>query len=117
MSGTDLTTQEARPRVEIDLSIYAPLFEDDTISDDDKMALLNALWSMILSFAQIGWGVHPVQQAQSARGRHEIGCGKAAGHTDECTGESRDMLSSSFPMLTGHFDGVAASGTRDMRES
>lgn len=117
MSGTDLTTQDTRPRVEIDLSVYAPLLEDDAISDEDKRTLLNALWSMILSFAQIGWGVHPVQQAQAARGRHEIGCGKGAGQADERAAESADVLSSSLPMLTGHFDGVASSGARDMRES
>ncbi len=72
---SEATTGKA-PALEIDLDVYLPLFEDESISDDDKRKLLEALWSVIMSFVQLGWGVHPVQQAKAARNAGQDACGQ-----------------------------------------
>lgn len=56
------------PSLEVDLEVYRPLLDDSLVSEEDKLLLLEALWSIMLSFAQLGWGVHPAQQAQGACG-------------------------------------------------
>jgi hypothetical protein len=47
----------------IDWDAYLPFFEDDDISEADKQELIEALWSIVVSFVDLGFGVHPVQQA------------------------------------------------------
>jgi hypothetical protein len=47
----------------IDWDAYLPFFEDEDISEADKQELIEALWSIVVSFVDLGFGVHPVQQA------------------------------------------------------
>ena len=69
-------TSAAPPKLEIDYDLYASYFEDENISEADKRELLDSLWSIICSFVQMGWGVHPVQQAQDSRNFAKIACGQ-----------------------------------------
>jgi hypothetical protein len=96
------------PMLEIDLGCYKPLFDDPGISDEDKMALLEALWSIVISFAQIGWGVHPVQQAQAARKSREIACGQVGEIFDHDPDEASPMVESDIPLLMGPFESAAS---------
>lgn len=109
MSDVDDTPVDETKRLEIDLSVYAPLFEDETISDADKMALLEALWSVIMTFAQIGWGVHPVQQAQAARTLRESRCGQHAESGARGGIASLAMIELNETYLSGEFDSAAIS--------
>lgn len=107
MTQTDAIEPVPPPRLEVDLACYLPLFEDEAISDEDKMALLKSLWSIIMSFAQIGWGVHPVQQAVAARASREIACGQAGEHPDHHPGASSPMVESGIPLLMQPFVSAA----------
>ncbi|MEM5474816.1 hypothetical protein [Pacificibacter sp. AS14] len=42
---------------------YLPFFEDEDISEDQKREMIEALWSIMVSFVDLGFGIHPVQQA------------------------------------------------------
>jgi hypothetical protein len=55
--------ETAPPSLTIDWDAYLPFFEDEDISEEDKNALIEALWSIVVSFVDLGFGVHPVQQA------------------------------------------------------
>ena len=68
--------------LELDFEAYAPFLEDADISDDDKRQLIEALWSVVVSFVQLGYGLSPVQQALEARQLADPACGQFA--------ESRD---------------------------
>ncbi|MEM7544171.1 MAG: hypothetical protein AAF367_01420 [Pseudomonadota bacterium] len=59
----EFNPETAPPRLEIDWDVYLPFFEDEDISDEDKRQLIEALWSIVVSFVDLGFGVHPVQQA------------------------------------------------------
>ena len=50
------------PSLELDLEAYAPYLESADISEEDKRQLIEMLWSIVVSFVQLGYGVTPVQQ-------------------------------------------------------
>jgi|GEM_PF-2739078 len=53
----------------LDHARYAKQVADLDISDEDARAFIEALWSVMVAFVDIGWGVDAVQQAcgQSVR--------------------------------------------------
>ena len=59
----DFNPETAPPTLNIDWDAYLPFFEDEDISENDKQELIEALWSIVVSFVDLGFGVHPVQQA------------------------------------------------------
>ncbi len=76
-----------RPAVEIDYEEYLRFLEDDDISEADKRELLGLLWSIVCEFVAMGFGVHPVQQAQESCGKPEENTPKPAqsnGHGVNC---------------------------------
>ncbi|ATG48830.1 hypothetical protein CEW89_15390 [Celeribacter ethanolicus] len=57
----DFNPETAPPRLTIDWDAYLPFFENEEISDQDKQELIEALWAIVVSFVDLGFGVHPVQ--------------------------------------------------------
>jgi len=60
---SEFNPETAPPSLSIDWDAYLPFFEDEDISEADKQELIEALWSIVVSFVDLGFGVHPVQQA------------------------------------------------------
>ncbi|MEM6890132.1 MAG: hypothetical protein AAF636_18655 [Pseudomonadota bacterium] len=50
-------------RVEIDVEKYQAYLDDPSLGDAQREELLRALWSIISAFVELGFGVHPTQQA------------------------------------------------------
>ncbi|MBT8154034.1 hypothetical protein KMP13_09000 [Epibacterium ulvae] len=59
----ELNPETAPPRLSIDWDAYMPFFEDEGITDAQKREMIEALWSIMVSFVDLGFGVHPIQQA------------------------------------------------------
>jgi len=60
-----------RPLVlSIDYEKYEHYLEDSNLTEAQKQEFLQALWNIIVNFVDLGFGVHPVQQAIAAS------CGK-----------------------------------------
>ena len=57
--------------VTVDYEKYFHFLEDADISDQDKRELLQTLWGIICEFVTLGFGVHPVQEAQKPCGKRE----------------------------------------------
>ena len=55
--------ETAPPTLSIDWDACLPFFEDEDISEQEKRELIEALWSIVVSFVDLGFGVHPVLQA------------------------------------------------------
>lgn len=53
--------------VEVDYALYEGMLDDPAMSKADKRLLIDTLWGVVTSFVELGFGVHPVQQAQEAR--------------------------------------------------
>jgi len=52
----------ARPIVTVDVDKYKSWIEDSGLSDAEKTEFLQALWSIVVTFVELGFGVHPLQE-------------------------------------------------------
>lgn len=57
--------------VEVDYELYEAMLEDPSMSKADKRLLIDTLWNIVTNFVELGFGVHPVQQAANARALRE----------------------------------------------
>ena len=58
-----------KPSVKVDYERYAHFLEDSDLSDEDKARFLETIWKIVVSFVDLGFGVHPVLQAQEPCGQ------------------------------------------------
>jgi len=49
------------PTLTIDWELYGQHLEDSDMSDAEKRKFIEALWSIVVSFVDLGFGVHPAQ--------------------------------------------------------
>jgi len=55
------------PALEFNPEEFAHFIEDFDLSDAEKREYLDMIWSIIVSFVDLGFGIHPVQQACGKR--------------------------------------------------
>lgn len=63
---------ETYPALRLDVALYQDYLDDPSMSEQDKHELITALWSIVVSFVDLGFGIHPLQQAQNSH-KHEHG--------------------------------------------
>ena len=54
----------APPSLTIDWDLYGSYLEDSDLSDEEKRECIQDLWNLVVSFVELGFGVHPIQQAK-----------------------------------------------------
>ena len=74
----------AEPPFTLDYEAYAPYLEDSNMSEAQKREFLETLWSIIVSFVDLGFGAHPIQQA----------CGEERAQAKNFAFDSPDMVGS-----------------------
>lgn len=47
----------------IDYDLYATYLEDSDLTDEQKREFINTLWNIMVGFVDLGFGIHPLQQA------------------------------------------------------
>jgi len=50
------------PTMTIDWELYGKHLDESDLSDAEKREFLETLWSIVVSFVDLGFGVHPLQQ-------------------------------------------------------
>ncbi|MEQ6249903.1 hypothetical protein ABMC89_13495 [Sulfitobacter sp. HNIBRBA3233] len=55
--------RRSTPSLEIDLERYQAYLDEPALSPEQKKEIIEALWTIITAFVQLGFGVHPAQQA------------------------------------------------------
>lgn len=85
---------EAPRRVEIDIEKYQAYLDHSGMDDAQKAEWLNALWTIIVAFVDLGFGVHPAQQA----------CGQLEKILDPDPKRDSHRLSSGQDSLSEHFN-------------
>ncbi|WP_375451671.1 hypothetical protein [uncultured Devosia sp.] len=58
----------ARPVVTLDVALYERYLTESDMTDEQKREFLEMLWTIIVGFVDLGFGVDPVQQAIEAEG-------------------------------------------------
>ncbi|MCF6317102.1 MAG: hypothetical protein L3J30_12655 [Marinosulfonomonas sp.] len=61
-SGAD-KTRVSPPTLTIDWELYGKYLDESDLSDAEKRAFLETIWSIVVSAVDLGFGIHPVQQA------------------------------------------------------
>ncbi|MEO1324823.1 MAG: hypothetical protein AAFV59_17660 [Pseudomonadota bacterium] len=59
------------PAIHIDYQHYEALLEGSNLTDQEKREFIDALWSVIVDFVSLGFGVHPMQQINDDRSDSE----------------------------------------------
>lgn len=62
------SSQQPRSHLEIDLEHYQSYLDDSSLTPDQKAEFMGELWIIISAFVELGFGVHPVQQACGKHG-------------------------------------------------
>jgi len=57
------------PVVSVDLEEFAHFLDGTGWSEDQKAEYLRTLWGVMVEFAMLGFGFHPVQQAEKTCGK------------------------------------------------
>jgi len=52
-----------RPSLTIDYALYEKYLAESDWSENEKREFITTLWSIIVNFVDLGFGVHPLQQA------------------------------------------------------
>jgi hypothetical protein len=47
------------PVLRFDWRDWLPYFEDETISEAEKRALIETIWSIVIGFVDLGWSIAP----------------------------------------------------------
>lgn len=56
-----MTLHQAGKRLEVDVEAYRHFLEDAGLSPEQEREVIEALWSVIVGFVELGFGVHPAQ--------------------------------------------------------
>ena len=68
--GFRLTEQTNPPlSIEVDYHKYERFLETADLNEEQKREFIAALWSIIVAFVDLGFGVHPAQQAEKTCGK------------------------------------------------
>lgn len=78
----------ARPTLTIDVERYQQYLDGSDLTPEQKEEFLKAAWSIVVTFVELGYGVHPLQEA----------CGKGAGGPDQGPQKAGDSLNSDNPI-------------------
>ena len=90
-----------RPVVTVDYDKYAHFLEDAALSEDQKREFLQTLWNIIVGFIDLGFGVHPAQQAQNP-------CGQLAENLPPSALTAPDRVKCADSLLIEKFEEAAA---------
>ncbi len=63
---TDEKNNKGVPTITLDYALYESYLNDSDLSDEQKIEFIDTLWNIIVSFVDLGFGVHPSQQAQES---------------------------------------------------
>lgn len=63
---TDLTSTRKRTALTLDVDYYQSFLDDTELPEHKKQELIEALWSIVIGFVDLGFGIHPLQQVKQS---------------------------------------------------
>ena len=67
-SAADIDPAEGvvkRPALTLDVALYEQYLEGEDLTDAEKHQFLEALWTIVVQFVDLGFGIHPLQSVHS----------------------------------------------------
>ncbi|MET1414382.1 hypothetical protein ABVF61_19070 [Roseibium sp. HPY-6] len=68
MEKEDKTAGSEYKTLTLDVDYYQSFLDDVDISDAQKRELIETLWNIVVQFVDLGFGIHPLQQANPTKG-------------------------------------------------
>ncbi|MGJ8572278.1 MAG: hypothetical protein ACSHXI_16430 [Hoeflea sp.] len=96
-----------KPALTIDYALYERYLEESDLSEDQKREFLETLWSVIVGFVDLGFGVHPLQQSGASSCGEELDLSREIG---------ADVLISDQSKTSSNFRNAAARKNNERRE-
>jgi hypothetical protein len=78
------------PTLTLDVDLYQHYLNNSDLSEEQKNELLHTLWNIICGFVQMGFHVHPVQQALSENSGKDVIIALTPTHSDSPALESNN---------------------------
>lgn len=98
---------KVKPALTIDYALYEKHLDECDLTDEQKQEFLDTLWSVIVGFVDLGFGVHPLQQAAP----------NVCGQEIDLSGfMASDVVSSVKSIPTNEFETAAAGNKAKPRE-
>lgn len=69
----DVFNRPARNVITLDVERYKHLLDDPALTETQKEEFLQALWSIVVTFVELGFGVHPLQEVYEPDEGHSLG--------------------------------------------
>ncbi len=95
-----LDAQASPPVFTIDFEEFAHFFEGEEVAEEEARGFLKLYWEIACELMSLGFGFHPVQQAQKA-------CGKDAGTRDALPLKAPDSLYLNQNYISENFEQAA----------
>lgn len=86
--------------ITVDYERYAHFLEDSDLTEEQKREFLQTLWNIIVNFVDLGFGVHPLQQAEKP-------CGKLKENSSEATLTAHDAIYLDPQLLVNNYTKAA----------
>lgn len=94
-----------------DYAEYAADLDDVEASDEGKAELLRLIWEgIVIPCVQMGWGLHPIDEALGGRG--EAACGSLAQSGHKSSSQPVDEVECKDAILAARFDAAAQEQTK-----
>lgn len=62
MTDTDTDPHHPAPALRFDWTDWLPYLEDQDVPDEQKRELIETLWSIVVSFVDLGWQIKPASE-------------------------------------------------------
>lgn len=66
-NGLSKTINDTK-NLEFDWKLYEEYLDNADLTDEEKEQFIETLWSIIINFIDLGFGIHPVQQVDKSNG-------------------------------------------------
>lgn len=87
----------AKPSLGIDTAKYQAYLDDPSLSEAQKEEIVQALWSIIVAFVDLGFGVHPLQEVLGQEACGKLGATlDVQGNKDSNESKPVNILSKEF---------------------
>lgn len=90
----ELDSTQEKLTIQFDAREYAHFLADLDATEAEKLEYIETLWTIVLHFIDMGFGIHPIQQA----------CGQFSETAALCGDADSEMVESPHPHLCNHFE-------------
>ena len=102
MDGNELNLTQAFDRasngtLRIDVERYQHMLDNADLTDEQKRQVLEALWSIITTVVQLGYGVHPMQEVCGKDENLTLAWDKSEGDALDCEHSNKDHMEDEAP--------------------